>query len=110
MGELQPAGVLHPVQHGPREETPRVPGVHRGPRDDSPLGADAQRPVRLTDGSLHAELEGAPAGPQPVAGQTRGVGILIRRATRFEIVGYAPTSSVSRFGFQTGSAILRYNC
>ena len=68
MGELQPRFTQRPIEHRSREETTRMPGIHRGPRDGSHAGTDPQCPLRRPHGSTHAALAPVPERTESVAG------------------------------------------
>ena len=53
-----------------------VSRIHRRPRDGSPAGADAQRPLRRADGPIHAQVAVPSPGPQSPAGSARDNGAI----------------------------------
>src|SRR5262245_61167046 len=69
MGKLQPQGTYSPPQHRAGQEATRMPRIHRRARNDPPPGADAQRPLRRADGSMHAAMAFLSGPIKSVAGE-----------------------------------------
>jgi len=67
MGKLQPRFTQRPIEHRSREETTRMPGIHRRPRNGSHAGADSQCPLRRPHGSTHTALARVPGRTESVA-------------------------------------------
>jgi hypothetical protein len=56
---------------------PPVPRIYHPARIGPPAGAHAQQPLHGTDGPIHAELAILSRGAEQVAGQARGLGLLM---------------------------------
>jgi len=69
MGQLQPARPHHPPQHRARQETPRMPRIHRRPRVSAPTRAHSRPALCRDHGSDATELARDAGVVESVAGK-----------------------------------------